>query len=66
MTVIVNGKLIMGILLLASGLVIFNFPDILQYALAFILSVSGIAAIIGWFRDRSTQSGAHFIRKEQE
>lgn len=64
MNVIVNGKLIMGIFLLISGLVIFKFPDILQYTLATVFTVSGIAAIVGSIRNRMAQRGAHFTRKE--
>ena len=64
MNVIVNGKLIMGIFLLISGLVIFKFPDILQYTLATVFTVSGMAAIVGSIRDRIAKRGAHFTRKE--
>ncbi len=64
MNVVINGKLIMGAFLLISGLVIFKYPDILQYFLAIVLTVSGIAAIIGAVRDRLAQRGAHFTRKE--
>ena len=66
MNVIINGKLIMGAFLLISGVVIFKYPDILQYILAIVLTVSGIAAIIGAVRDRIAQRGAHFTRKEED
>ena len=66
MNVIINGKLIMGAFLLISGLVIFKYPDILTYFLAIVLTVSGIAAIIGAVRDRIAQRGAHFTRKEED
>jgi uncharacterized membrane protein HdeD (DUF308 family) len=66
MNVIINGKLIMGAFLFLSGMVIFWQPDVLQYILAAVLTVSGIAAIIGAVRDRIAQRGAHFTRKEED
>ncbi len=66
MNIYIKGKFILGIILLGSGLIIWNNPDILQYILAMVLSLSGIGAIISSFRDRSSGGGAHFVRKDPE
>ena len=66
---VVDGKLLMGFFLLFAGLLIFNFPDILQYALAAVLVVSGAAAIISSMK-KSTSStegaGAQFRRVDEK
>ncbi|MEC9475460.1 MAG: hypothetical protein VX764_00330 [Planctomycetota bacterium] len=64
--VVVNAKLLVGILLICSGLVIFNFPNLLEYTLASILVVSGIFSVIGYFRDRAALRGARFTRKDED
>ena len=66
---VVDGKLLMGFFLLFAGLLIFNFPDILQYALAAVLVVSGAAAIISSMKKGSSSTegpGAQFRRVEDE
>ncbi|MDE0959879.1 MAG: hypothetical protein OSB09_03785 [Planctomycetota bacterium] len=66
---IVDGKLLLGIFLLFSGLMIFKFPDILQYALAAVLVVSGASAIFSSLRSRSSGNGgpaAQFRRVDEE
>tara|TARA_B100001142_G_C13915791_1_gene493475 strand:- start:170 stop:367 length:198 start_codon:yes stop_codon:yes gene_type:complete len=39
--------MVLGVFLLLAGLTIVKFPDILQYALASVLIVSGVSAILG-------------------
>lgn len=63
---VVNGKLLVGIFLICAGLVIFKFPNLLEYTLATVLMVSGVFSVIGYFRDRSAQRGARFVRKDDE
>jgi uncharacterized membrane protein HdeD (DUF308 family) len=66
---VVDGKLLMGFFLLFAGLLIFNFPDILQYALAAVLVVSGAVAIISSMKKgpSSTEGpGAQFRRVDEE
>ena len=55
----VDGRLLLGIFLLCSGLLIFKFPDIIQYALAAVLVVSGASAIISSLKTRSTGHQQH-------
>ena len=64
--IVSKGKLIIGSFLLLAGLAIFIEPDIIQYILATILTVSGTATIVGAIRDRITNRGAHFIRRDDD
>lgn len=66
MTVVFNGKLVVGIFLICSGLVIFKFPNLLEYTLATVLLMSGIFSVVGYFRDRAMHRGARFVRKDDE
>ncbi len=66
---VVNGRLLLGIFLLCSGLMIFKFPDIIQYALAAVLVVSGASAIISSLKSRSSRNeppGAQFRRVDED
>ena len=66
---IFDGRLILGIFLLGSGLLIFKFPDIIQYALAAVLVVSGASAIISSLKLRSSRSeppAAQFRRMDED
>lgn len=66
---VVNGRLLLGIFLLCSGLMIFKFPDIIQYALAAVLVVSGASAIISSLKSRSSRSeppAAQFRRVDED
>lgn len=66
---VVNGRLLLGIFLLCSGLMIFKFPDIIQYALAAVLVVSGASAIISSLKSHSSRSeppGAQFRRVDED
>lgn len=47
MTITFAGRTILGLVLIVSGLVIFNFPDIIQYALAGVLVFSGVMMLLG-------------------
>ena len=47
MTFTFMGRTFFGLVLIVSGLVIFNFPDILQYALAGVLVFSGVMMLLG-------------------
>mgnify|MGYP003334177361 FL=1 len=40
---------IFGLILIISGMVIFEFPDIIQYALAGVLVFSGVMMLLGSF-----------------
>ena len=65
----VDGRLLLGIFLLCSGLLIFKFPDIIQYALAAVLVVSGASAIISSLKLRSSRSeppAAQFRRMDED
>jgi len=66
---IFDGRLILGIFLLGSGLLIFKFPHIIQYALAAVLVVSGASAIISSLKLRSSRSeppAAQFRRMDED
>lgn len=66
---VVNGRLLLGIFLLCSGLMIFKFPDIIQYALAAVLVVSGASAIISSLKSRSSRNeppAAQFRRVDED
>ena len=65
----VDGRLLLGIFLLCSGLLIFKFPDIIQYALAAVLVVSGASAIISSLKLRSSRNespAAQFRRVDED
>ncbi|MDG2084922.1 MAG: hypothetical protein P8K66_08195 [Planctomycetota bacterium] len=47
MSILLKGRMVLGVFLLLAGLTIVKFPDILQYALASVLIVSGVSAILG-------------------
>jgi len=66
---IFDGRLILGIFLLGSGLLIFKFPHIIQYALAAVLVVSGASAIISSLKLRSSRNeppAAQFRRMDED
>lgn len=47
MTFTFMGRKFFGLVLIVSGLIIFNFPDILQYTLAGLLVFSGVLMLLG-------------------
>jgi uncharacterized membrane protein HdeD (DUF308 family) len=63
------GRLVLGIFLLGSGLMIFLVENILEYFMASVLVVSGVSAIISSLKLRSSRSeppAAQFRRMDED
>ncbi|OUU26461.1 MAG: hypothetical protein CBC13_00275 [Planctomycetia bacterium TMED53] len=57
---------IFGLVLIISGMVIFEFPDIIQYALAGVLVFSGVMMLLGSFAQPGGPNSQESAGREAE